>query len=415
MKRLPLVMCCLLLASAAVAGDWPAWRGPLGTGVSDEKNVPLTWSKDENIKWKVTLEGPGNSTPIVAGSRVFVSSSPAKTKLRGLICLDRNTGKELWKQQVEAEELEATHATNPYCASSPVTDGKRVYAWHGIAGLHCYDMDGKELWKKDLGKVEHIWGYGSSPVLFKDLLILNFGPGVNAFVVALNKESGDEVWRKEYPQQKSKTEKEYRGSWSTPVIYEEKGQPLMLLSLPQRLFAVDPQTGEEVWSCGGLKDLIYTSPLVAGEAIVTMGGFHSPALGVRSGGKGDVTETHRLWHHEARNPQRVGSGVAVGDYVYIMNEPGNTVCLDAKTGETKWEQRVGNTGNNWSSMCYADGRLYIVNRDGVTYVLEPNPQECKILAENDIGRELTRASLAISDGQIFLRTHENLYCIEAKK
>jgi outer membrane protein assembly factor BamB len=321
----------------------------------------------------------------------------------------------LWKKQVAASELESTHPTNPYCASSPVTDGKRVYVWHGIAGLFCYDLDGNELWRKDLGKVEHIWGYGSSPMLFEDLLILNFGPGVRSFVVALNKANGEEVWRKEYPQQKSKNQKEYRGSWSTPVLYQDGGRTLLLLSLPQRLFAVDPRTGEEVWNCGGLKDLVYTSPIVAGDAIVAMGGFHSPALGVRRGGKGDVTESHRLWHHESRNPQRVGSGVAVGNYVYIMNEPGNTVCLDAQTGETKWEQRVGKTANNWSSMCYAAGRLYVVNRDGVTFVLEANPQECKILAENEIGRELTRASLAISDGQVFLRTHQNLYCIEAPK
>lgn len=396
----------------SLAGDWNGWRGPHGDGTSDEKGVPLTWSATENVKWKVPLDGPGNSTPIVVGERVFIAHAPAKSKLRTLQCYNRDSGSLLWKREVEYGDAEATHGTNPYCSSSPASDGKMVVVYHGSPGLFAYDMDGKELWKADLGKVEHIWGFGSSPVIHEGLVITNAGPGLNAAVIAVNASDGKEVWRKEYGTMKSPKADDYRGSWSTPVMFKEGDQTLMLLSLPEKLYAVNPKTGEEAWSCGGLSKLVYTSPLVGKEEVVAMCGYTGPAMGVKRGGKGDVTESHRLWLTDKPNPQRIGSGIIVGDYLYILNETGVAWCLDPKTGEKKWEKRLG--AGSWSSMCLADDRLYITNFDGNTHVLEADPTECKILAENKIG-EKTNGSLAFSNGQVFLRTHKNLYCFEAKK
>ncbi len=401
------------LASSSLAGDWHGWRGPHGDGTSEEKGVPLTWSATENVKWKVPLDGLGNSTPIVVGERVFIAHAPAKSKLRTLQCFNRNNGELLWKKEVEYADPEATHGTNPYCSSSPVSDGAMVVVYHGSPGLFAYDMEGKELWKADLGKVEHIWGFGSSPVIQDGLVITNAGPGLNAAVIAVKATDGKEVWRKEYGAMKSPKIEDYRGSWSTPVLYKEGDQVLMLLSLPEKLYAVNPRTGEEVWSCGGLSKLVYTSPLVGKDAVVAMCGYTGPAMGVRRGGKGDVTETHRLWLTDKPNPQRIGSGIIVGDYLYILNETGIAWCLDPKTGEKKWEKRLGGP-LSWSSMCQADGRLYVTNFNGDTYVLEADPDDCKVLAENKIG-EQTRGSLAFSNGQVFLRTHKNLYCFEAKK
>jgi outer membrane protein assembly factor BamB len=400
----------LALASSLPAGDWREWRGPAGTGVSDEKDVPLTWSKTENVKWRVPMDGTGNSTPIVVGSRVFVAHAPAKGPARGLYCYDRSTGEQLWKHEVEYAENEPTHNTNPYCSASPASDGERVVAWYGSAGVYCFDLAGNVLWQKDLGKVEHIWGYGSSPAIYEDLVYINYGPGLNAFVVALDKKSGNEVWRKEYPGMKSSELGEFRGSWSTPVVHKFGERTLLLLSLPEKLRAVDPRTGEDVWTCDGASKLVYTSPLVAGDVVVTMCGYGGPAFAVKGTGEGDVT-AQRLWIHP-RNPQRVGSGVVVGDLVYILNEPGQAWCLDTKTGEKKWEERLGG-GNSWSSMTHADGRIYIANTAGTTFVLEPSSEECKIVSENPLG-ELTRGSHAFSDGQIFLRTYQALYCIEQK-
>ena len=392
-----------------IAGDWPQWRGPLGTGQSDEKTAPLTWSKNENVKWKVPLDGRGNSSPIVIGQKVFITHAPADSSRRGLHCYDRADGKLLWKHQIEYAEQETTHNTNPYCSASPVSDGQRVVAFYGSPGMYCYDLNGTVLWQKDLGKVDHVWGFGSSPIIYDNLVIFNFGPGVNAFVVALDKQSGNEVWRKEFPAQRSEKTGEYRGSWSTPVVHREGGRDVLLLSLPNILRAVNPRTGDEIWSCGGLGDLVYTSPLIAGDIVIAMSGYGGPALAVKSGATGDVTESHRFWHHVMpKPPQRVGSGVVVGDYIYIHNQP-SVWCIQISTGEKKWERRL--TGESWSSMVHAAGRLYVSNKKGDTHVLDPNPEECKILAENALGEQI-EASPAFSNGQIFIRTHESLYCIE---
>lgn len=396
-----------------LAGDWTEWRGPGGQGISGEKNPPLEWSQEKNVRWKVKLDGRGNSTPIVIGDKVLITHAPEKSLQRGILCFNRATGAEMWKHSVECPLEEKTHSTNPYCAASPVSDGERVVAWYGSAGLFAYDLSGKVLWQKELGTFEHIWGYASSPVIVDDLVILSAGPGLNAFVAAFKKSDGSEVWRKEFPALKSLKAEEFRGSWSTPVIIPEGGRKIMLLSLPEKLYAVDPKTGDELWSCGGLSKLVYTSPLADNETAVAMCGYGGPAIAVKLGGAGDVTEANRLWHHTQKNPQRVGSGVLTGGKIFILNEPGIFWCLDAKTGEKHWEQRLG-SGNAWSSTILVDGRLYCTNSKGTTFVLEPNASECKILAENEIG-EQTHASLAFSNGQVFMRTFQHLYCFEAAK
>lgn len=400
---------CLAAATAA-AEDWPAWRGPRGNGHSDETGYPLEWSATSHVKWKVALPGPGNSTPVITGQRVFVSCASQEGRQRGLLCLDRDNGSILWQQRVAYTEPEPTHATNPYCSSSPVTDGQRVIVWHGSAGVHAYTLEGANLWSRDLGEFRHAWGNGSSPLLYRDLVILNAGPGLSAFVIALDKLSGADVWRRDFPDMVSAKLDEFRGSWSTPVIAHCGGQDQLCLSLPLRLHALEPLTGRDIWSCEGLGKLIFTTPLVDDDVVVAMSGYGGPALAVRPGGQGDVTRTHRLWIHEESPPQRVGSGVLVDGYAYILNEPGIAWCLDVATGDVLWKQRLG-TGPSWSSLCYADGRLYANNMEGTTFVLAPDHTECTVLAKNELG-ETMRASLAFSGGQIFARTHEHLYCLE---
>jgi outer membrane protein assembly factor BamB len=414
MARPLLLFTLVWFATAGLqAEDWPAWRGPKGDGHCADTGFPLQWSATENVKWKVSLPGPGNSTPVVAGQRVFVSSASNSGRLRSLVCYQRETGSKLWQQDVEYVEDEPSHPNNPYCSSSPVTDGERVIVWHGSAGLYAYDVDGTKLWNRDLGRFQHIWGNGSSPVIYRDLVVLNAGPGVSAFVMALDKRTGAEVWRRDFPDMVSQKVDEFRGSWSTPVVASLGGRDLLLISLPLRLHALDPLTGSDVWSCGGLGKLTYASPLPSEEVIVAMSGYHGPAMGVKPGGQGDVTRTHRLWIHEESPPQRVGSGIIVDGYVYILNEPGIAWCIELSTGDVLWKQRLG-TGPSWSSMCYADGRLYVNNREGTTFVLRPDQSECTVLAKNELGEQM-RASLAFSQGQIFARTYEHLYCLESAK
>jgi len=394
-----------------LAGNWPAWRGPHGTGVADETGLPVQWSAEQNVKWKIPLPAGGNSSPIVWGAKVFITQATDQGHTRSLHCYGRAEGKLLWKREVRYEKDQPTHKTNPYCSSSPVTDGQQVVAWHGSAGIYAYDLQGNELWSRDLGAFQHIWGTASSPVLYKDRVILSAGPGLRAFVVALDRQTCDELWRMTPEEIQSEKIEEFRGSWSTPVLYQQDGKDRMLLSLPNRLIAFDPATGEQIWQCRGLSKLSYTSPLVGENIAVAMSGYHGPALAVRLGGEGDVTDSHRLWLHEMRNPQRVGSGVIVGGHVYILNENGVAWCIELESGEIKWEERVGRGGRSWSSTSFVDDRLYVTNINGTTLVLEANPSECKLLAENQVG-ELTRSSLAFSDGQVFQRTYEHLYCFE---
>ena len=409
MRRIAWIGALLLGFAVSVAADnWPAWRGPTMNGYSAEKNLPVKWSATENVTWKLTLPGPGNSTPIVWGERVFITQSldPAGQQ-RAVMCFNRRDGKLLWQRSIPFVGKETTHKDNPYCSASPVTDGKRVIASMGSAGVVCYDFDGKQLWYTSLGKFEHIWGNAAAPALYKDLVILNCGPGERTFLIALNKRTGKEVWRVDEPGGKfGRAPSEWLGSWSTPIIASIKGRDEVIVSWSGAVKSYDPRTGKLLWTCTGLTALVYTSPLVTQEVIVAMSGFGGSWIGIETGGNGDITATKRLWRNE-RATQRIGSGVIIGNHVYIANAPGTLQCTELKTGKTLWNERLG--GGSWSSLVYADGRLYVVNRAGETHVVAAKPT-FEPIARNPLD-EPTQASIAVSDGQLFIRTHESLWCI----
>jgi outer membrane protein assembly factor BamB len=413
--------------TAAPAGNWPNWRGPGNQGRADETDLPLNWDAKTNVRWRVPLPDAGNSTPVVWGKRVFLTQAkdkttwppknnagPAVAESRTLMCFDRADGKLLWERAVAYKEPESTHGTNPFCSASPATDGERVYVSHGSAGLYCYDFDGKEIWKYDPGKLEHIWGNASSPILHDNLCILWAGPGTVQKLVALDKRTGRPAWEFDEPGGASGAgdSKEWRGSWCTPVVAKVGGREELILGVPEKVKAFDPKTGKELWWCAGLGKLVYTSPLVSDDGVVVaMAGYGGPALAVRAGGSGDVTATHRLWHHDKPNPQRVGSGVLVGGHVYIVNDTGTAQCFEAATGKEIWgAPRVAPT---WSSMVAAGDRLYITAKNGDTHVLKAGPK-FESLAKNRIGEDLY-SSVAASDGELFIRTFKALWCISAKR
>src|SRR5260370_426993 len=239
------LMICACLVPCSRAGDWPSFRGPNGDGVSPEKHVPLRWGPTENIKWKMPLPAPGNSSPIVSKGRVFLTCATDHGKNRGLYCYDRKTGALLWSQIVPYAEPDPTHDTNPYCGSSPAADGERVVVWHGSTGLYCYDYAGKPLWSRDLGVFKQIWGYGSSPVFHEDKIILNCGPGERTFVTAIDKRDGKTIWQMDEQGGASgeKGAAEWIGSWSTPVITRVDGRDQILVTLPDHLNAYRPEDG----------------------------------------------------------------------------------------------------------------------------------------------------------------------------
>lgn len=340
-----------------------------------------------------------------------------KENRRTLVCLDRSNGKQLWQSGVVYPEKEMSHDTNPQCSASPVTDGERVIVSFGSAGLYCYGFDGKEMWHRDLGKQAHIWGNASSPMLHGQLCILNFGPGERTFLIAVNKKTGDTVWQKDEPGGDSGEKKpgqdkaEWIGSWSTPIVINVDGHEELIMSLPRRVVAFSPGTGQELWTCRGLNPLVYTSPLYADGIVVAMGGFGGSALAVRAGGHGDVTESHRLWQIP-KTKQRIGSGVIHEGHIYILNDPGVAECFELKTGKLVWEERLKGRGaksDSWASMVLSEDRLYVVNQSGDAFVLKASPK-FEVLAANPLG-ETTISSPAVSGGDIFIRTYKSLWCI----
>ncbi|MGE4550798.1 MAG: PQQ-binding-like beta-propeller repeat protein, partial [Opitutales bacterium] len=354
--------------------------------MSSEKNVPLHWSATENVVWKTPLDEPGNSSPIVAQGKVFVTQSLEGGSRRCLICFDRKSGKKLWQRETSYAEKEPTHKTNPYCAASPATDGKVIVATLGSAGMVAYDFTGKQVWRRgDLGSQLHIWGNASSPVPYAKgkTFIQLWGPGKRVFLIAVDATSGKTVWKQDLPGAQGKEAKHWYGSWATPVIRNNHGRDELLIGLPKRLAAFYPATGEELWSCNGLGDLVYNNPVFTGEYVLATSGYGGPALGVRvgKGASGNITGK-RLWVTEKRNPQRIGTGVVVDKHYFILTEPGIFQCIEIATGKIEKQERIGK-GGNWGSLAKVGERLYVTNTGGQTLVLSVN-KDFKVLAINPV-------------------------------
>jgi outer membrane protein assembly factor BamB len=415
MRRLSAALLPLILAAPSWAGNWPAWRGPTGDGRCPEKDLPLKWDAKEGVRWRVPLPDRGNSTPVIWGDRIFVTQASAGGK-RSVLCFARADGKLLWQRDTVYNEKEPTHPTNPYCSASPATDGERVVASLGSAGLVCHDLDGKELWRKELGKMEHIWGNASSPLLWGDLCVQWIGPGKRQMLLALDKKDGKTVWEHPEPGGRGGDPRPWVGSWATPVVFRVGDHDELLFPVPDRLKAFDPRSGQELWSCAGLRNqsndlLAYASPVFADGLIVQCAGFTGAELAVKAGGRGDVTDKERVWYHP-RNRQQIGSPVIVGEHVFIIDELGMARCLELKSGkEVGKRERIG--GTTWSSPVAAEGRLYIPTREGDVIVLSADPK-LEVLAKNGLGEPIY-ASPAVSDGDLFIRTHQALWCIGAKK
>ena len=412
--------------SMARGENWPAWRGPTGQGLSTEENLPVSWSTTENVRWKVPLPSAGNSTPIIWGDRVFITQAndvtqwPPKVpdyfaggssagghaiaEKRSVMCFQRTDGKLLWQRDVVYKTPEMTHPTNPVCAASPVTDGERVIASHGPAGLVCYDFDGQELWRYDVGKIEHLWGTASSPVLYGDLCILWCGPGARQFLVALNKKTGEKVWETvEEGGDDGITSKKFLGSWSTPLVARVGDQDQLLFAVPFKIKGYDVLSGKELWSSSGPGVYCYPSPLFVDDLAI-----FGPNL-VKLGGLGDISSNRQKYKVGS---MKICSAVVVGDYLYTYSDVGVPGCYEWKTGTDVWKDQIkqrpgGKTA--WGSLVHAAGRIYITDQDGATSVFSTGPKY-EFLHLNPLG-ERCNASIAPSQGNLFIRTHKNLWCI----
>jgi len=388
--------------SAARAEDWPQFRGPSGQGHSSERGLPITWSESQNVMWKTPVPGRGWSSPSVAGGRVWVTTSVKEqgASLRA-IAFDSSTGRET--VNVEVFHLRSADLTNPknsHASPTPIVEGDRVYVHFGAEGTAALTTTGEIVWKARLPyQSQH--GNGGSPVLYGDLLIVSCDGSDDAFVVALDKRTGKVRW-------KTSRRLPADQAYSTPLVIRVGDRDELVSVGAYRAAAYDPQTGKEIWRVGYADGFSNVPRPVYGHGLVYIAtGFQQPSLlAVRADGAGDVTKTHIAWTLK-RGAPLTPSPLVVGDELYIVNDGGIASCLDAKTGETRWLQRLG--GEYSASPVFADGRIYFLSEGGVATVIAPG-KEFRKLATSSLDGE-TLASMAISDGSIFIRTDSHLYRI----
>ncbi|HEX9000572.1 MAG TPA: PQQ-binding-like beta-propeller repeat protein [Blastocatellia bacterium] len=438
-KSLLFAVLCLCSFDLAQAQNWPSFRGPNATGISNSTNLPANWDaeKSQNTRWKTPIPGLSHASPIVWGDRVFVTttvSSQANLKFDPksdaidhradlvrhsyrVFCLDKNTGRILWERTAyEGVPKIKRHPKASHANATPATDGRYVVANFGNEGLYCYDLDGKLIWKQTLGfldpglkgEPDEQWSYASSPIIYRDLVIVQCDIQKDSFLAAFNVQDGRQAWRvarEEWP------------SWATPVIYEGKNRTELITNSPRHLRAHDPLTGKELWRFREEIEVKSPTPVVAGDLVYFSGGYPlgRPINILRPGGNGDISlkqgETKNdFFVAAARSGPYTPTPIVIGEYLYSCNDRGLLICYNARTGEQIYQARVGEKGATFSaSPVAADGKLFLASEDGDVYVVKPGPKY-ELLAVNPMG-EVCMATPAIADNTIFVRTQNHLVAI----
>ena len=398
------------------ADNWPQWRGPAMNGVSNEKNLPLRWTPEENIAWKLALPGVSGSTPIVWRDRVFLNVAEGDDLY--LWCIDRKKGALTWKKLLGSGNVKMRK--HNMSSPSPVTDGKSVYVMTGTGVLKGFDFMGKELWSRDLqreyGAFGLNWGYASSPLLTDDALYVQVLHGMRtddpSYVMRLDKANGKTIWKVDRP---TDAITESPDSYTTPALVRHGKTAELVVTGGDCVTGHDLASGKELWRANGLNPdnnpsyRIVASPVVFNEIIYAPTRVR-PLLALKAGGRGDVTTSHLLW--STKNGPDVPTPVTDGQYFYVVNDRGIMWCLDAKTGAEVYAQERLKPGTYSGSPVLADGKIYVTNEDGLTSVVRAGPK-FEVLAENALN-DYSLSSPAISNGQIFIRTSQNLYCIGKK-
>jgi outer membrane protein assembly factor BamB len=426
--------------TVAAPANWPQFRGPSATGVADGQQPPVTWdvAAGRNVRWKTPIPGLGHSCPVVWGDRVYLTtaiSGDAKADLRVgqygdvdsvndntvhrwlVYALDKRTGKIVWERQAHEgvpkvkRHMKSTHA-NP----TPATDGRHVIACFGSEGLYCYDCDGNLLWKRDLGQLnaswfydpEYQWGFGSSPILYRNLVIVQCDIGKGSFLAAYNVADGKPVWQ---------TPREEIPSWGTPTVVEGKDRAELVTNATKFVRGYDPLTGKELWRLGKNAEITAPTPFAAQDLIFVTSGYRpiQPIYAIRTGASGDITlkdgaETneHIAWSKRRGGPY-MPTPIAYGDYFYTCANNGLLTCYEIKTGKQVYQQRLGGRGGYTASPVAADGRLYFVSEEGEAQVVKAGPKY-ELLAKNKMD-DVCMATPAIADGLLLVRTQRFLYAL----
>jgi outer membrane protein assembly factor BamB len=400
---------------AELTRDWPGFRGPDGTATSEHAQPPLQWSDTDHVIWKTSLPGRGASSPIVVGNKVFVTAftgygisaeTPGTVSelVHHLICLDRNNGEQRWSRKVSGsyanQKLNENLLGHGFASSTPVTDGRHVYAFFGVSGVHAFDVDGNFLWQADVGQQSDNFGSSASLTLFKHLLIVNASIESNA-VYALNKNTGRAVWKMD----------EIDRSWSTPVIgVAPDGSSELVINEKDMVHGLDPLTGEELWQCEGIHDYVIAAPVIVDGICYLNGGREKQMLAIKLGGRGDVTNSHKLW--QVPLGANVSSCIHHRDDLYVVSDNGILQCLDAATGELIRKQRLKTSKHVFASPVRVNEYFLLPTQDAGVLVIKADPTG-KVVAQNELVEDDAplQASIAISGHQLFLRTDHHVYCI----
>ena len=437
------VLACVLAGTSLSAQHWPAFRGANAAGVADGMATAVKWNAGtgENVAWKTPVAGIAVSSPIVWGDRVFVStavgSDPKQTIRTGLygdvepvadssthtwrlLALDKTSGKVLW-DKVAYEGIPKTkrHPKSSQASATPVTDGRHVIVSFGSEGLYSYDFDGKLLWKKDLGVLnagwffdpDYEWGIGSSPIIYKNMVIVQCDIQRRSFLAAFDTQTGKEIWR---------TERDEIPSWSTPTIFEANGKAELVTQATTFTRGYDPMTGKELWKYSGNSEIAIPTPIVGPGFVVITNGYRGvqPIFAIKPGASGDITLKDNAttsdfvsWSTKRGGPY-IPTPLIYGDQLYVLNN-GVLTAYKVTTGQQLYQKRLGGTGGAFSaSPVAADGKIYCASEDGDIFVIKAGP-EYEELAKNSMG-EVIMATPAISDGFIIVRGLNNVYAIKVR-
>jgi len=413
------------------SSNWHQWRGPSASGVATNANPPLSWSEDENLQWKIDVDGLGNSTPIIWADKLFlitaIDTNRTDPKLTPpdeqpkrpfgikypntfhqyvVLCLDRNSGEEAWRHvAAEAVPREGHHGDNSFATASPTTDGERLYVWFGMAGLYCFDLDGKPLWNRDLGEVKTrlSFGEGSSPVVHGNRLIVVRDNDGQSTITVMDTQTGDTLWQKD---------RDEPSGWATPLIVERNGITQVITNGKTRVRSYNLGNGDLLWECGGQVSNVTPSPVATETSVYCMSGYRGSALfALPLQASGDLTDSDAVLWTKSQGTPYVPSPLLYDGHLYF-NQSNKAILnsLDASTGEAVIERtRLPAIRGLYASPVAAAGRVYIVGRGGTSLVLK-HGNELNVLATNRLDDRFD-ASPAIVGDQLFLRGKQRLYCI----
>ncbi len=400
---------------------WPQWRGPLCTGAAPDGNPPVEWNEKKNIRWKIRLPGTGYSTPAIWGNNIFISAaigpedytpprrgaSPTQPIKYLVMAVNRLDGKILWERLAKEEIPHAgQHETSTWATCSPITDGERVYAFFGSRGLYCYNFEGDLVWKKNFGdmSIRRNFGEGSSPVLYKDRLIVNWDHEGQSFIVALNVATGEEIWR---------TDRDEGTSWMTPAVVEEAGRVQVISSATNRVRSYDLASGKLLWDGAGLTANVIPSPVAADGVVYVISGFRGSVLrAIRlSEAKGKIDGSSAvLWSYDQGTPYVPSPLLHNGILYFLKSNNGILTCMNVATGQPHYaNQRLDGIRDIYASPVGVGDRVYLLSRDGVTMVIH-HGVKYEVLATNSLDDSFDASPVIVGD-ELFLRGHTYLYCI----